>query len=132
MNPLIFFGLTIILLIIAIVLYFVLDVKNEYVYWILGGLASVSFITTLTIFALRPSQRQLKEQEFARKQKNIRLNERNKYKTNRSVVLKGTKKPLPLTPMQIRHKEQGFYNPDAEYPIQDKYIRKYLRNIKRR
>ena len=120
MNPLIFFGLTIILLIITIVLYTAFDVRNQYVYWILGGLAGLSFITTLTIIVLRPSQRQRIEQ----KQKNY---ERSKYKPkpnifikNKRIEYKPRQKSPPMTLEECNrwkcNEELGLYTP-IEYKM---------------
>lgn len=113
MNPLIFFGLTIILLIIAVVLYTAFDVKNQYVYWILGGLAGLSFITTLTMIVLRPSERQRRERELARKQKN----ERSEYKPKPNIFDKN--KPRQKSPLMTLeecnrwkcNEELGLYTP---------------------
>ena len=115
MNPLIFFELTIILLIIAVVLYTAFDVRNQYVYWILGGLAGLSFITTLTIIVLRPSQRQRREQ----KQKNY---QRSQYKPKPNIFDKN-KRRQRSPPMSLEecnrwkcNEEQGLYTP-IEYKM---------------
>lgn len=106
-TPLIFFGLTIVSIIVAVILYVSFDVPDIYAYLALG-VAGISFVITIGSILSKPSQRQLREQ----KQK------------NRSVVLRETQKLPPLTQAQIRRNvERGFYDPYAK--------QRYLRDIRR-
>lgn len=116
-TPLIFFVLMIISAVIATIVYFSPDISNIYLYPSLGLLVISAFITVITLFSNYP-QSPVNEQKFVK----------------RSTIVIGSDKPerkkyKSLTDKQAEwNRARGFYDPDAEYPIQ----RKYLRNVRRR